>query len=244
MATKELDVIIFGASGFTGKYVVREMLKFLDDGKGGERRVGIAGRSKKKLEASLKWAAGPDFRSHIPMFEADTSNPESLSALCERTRLLISCVGPYRKYGEPVVAACVRAGVDYVDITGEPEFMERMEIKYHDMAVKNECLVVSACGYDSLPAEAGVLFNTRQFVEKGWIPNSVNSYLALGTKGTNPMRGNFGTYQTAILSLSGSQGLAELRKSAPRRVRPQVSKASFKFISFVLQRIVSRTQSS
>ncbi|CAI0388333.1 unnamed protein product [Linum tenue] len=110
------DLIILGASGFTGKYV---------------------------------WAAHPNSPPpSIPILSADTTDPASLRLLCSQTRLLLNCVGPFRLYGDPVVAACSQTGCDYLDICGEPEFMERMEVNYHDQAVEKGSLIVSACGFD------------------------------------------------------------------------------------------------
>lgn len=122
-----MDAVILGASGFTGKYVVRYFLNHLDRDGGGQRiKIGIAGRSRNKVAEALRWAAGPSLPpANIPIIEADVTSPPSLAALCRRTRLVLNCVGPYRLYGEPVVSACVEGGVDYLDISGEPEFMEK-----------------------------------------------------------------------------------------------------------------------
>ncbi|CAH1437733.1 unnamed protein product [Lactuca virosa] len=87
-------------------------------------------------------------------------------------KLVLDCVGPFRLYGEPVVAACVEAGCDYLDISGEPEFMERMEAVYHEKAVEKGSLVISACGFDSIPAEIGLMFNSRQWVSPA-APNRI-----------------------------------------------------------------------
>lgn len=222
-----LDVIILGASGFTGKYVVRELLKFRNDPRGGTRRIGLAGRSKKKVMAALMWAGGYELLPDIPILEADVCCPQSLASLCRQTRLLVSCVGPYSRYGRPVVAACVEAGIDYLDIAGEPQFMEAVEAQFHHKAVEKGSLVVSACGYDSIPAEMGVLYTTREFVRRGWTPNSVDSYL-LGASGKGRRHHghgalvNYGTYESVILSLANAQALANLRRTVPSRLRPKV----------------------
>lgn len=137
MAEELVDIVILGASGFTGKYVLRELLKFANPPNSVPRKIAIAGRSKEKLAAALTWASGdknPSLSSSISIYEADVNNVQSLITLCKKTKVLVSCVGPYRKYGRPVVEACVEAGVDYLDITGEPEFMEQMEHLYHEKA--------------------------------------------------------------------------------------------------------------
>lgn len=139
MAEDLVDLVILGASGFTGKYVLREFLKFATSSphSAQPRKIAIAGRSKKKLAAALTWASRDlGSISSVPIYEADVSSVESLVSLCKKTKVLVSCVGPYRKYGRPVVEACVEAGVDYLDITGEPEFMEEMEFLYHEKALQ------------------------------------------------------------------------------------------------------------
>ncbi|KAL2653397.1 hypothetical protein R1flu_021525 [Riccia fluitans] len=217
-----VDVMIFGATGYTGKYVIRELLKFADSSpSGGPRRVGIAGRNKAKLSSSLKWALeGKTPGTPVSIFEANVDDLSSIASMCKKTRLLLNCVGPFRKYGEPVVAACVEAGVDYLDITGEPEFMERMEAKYDEEARKKGSLVVSACGYDSIPAEFGAIFNSRQFQPPA-LPQSCDSYLVLGTR-AGRMHGNIGTWESAVLGVAHEKELQSLRKSRPRRLRPEI----------------------
>lgn len=117
------------------------------------------------------------------------------------------------------MAACVENGADYLDICGEPDFMERMEANYYDQAVKNASLVVSACGFDSVPAEFGLMFNSRQWVSPA-VPNRVEAYVSL--ESDKKMVGNFGTYESAILGIANAGKLQELRRSRPRRARPTI----------------------
>ncbi|CAH1437597.1 unnamed protein product [Lactuca virosa] len=211
------DIIIFGASGFTGKYVVREAIKFLDSPNSPLKTLALAGRNTSKLSQTLKWAA----TSHptVPLLIADTSDPSSLRRMASQAKLVLDCVGPFRLYGEPVVAACVEAGCDYLDISGEPEFMERMEVVYHEKAVEKGSLVISACGFDSIPAEIGLMFNSRQWVSPA-VPNRVEAYLSL--ESDKKIAGNFGTFESAVLGVANADKLAELRRSRPKRARPTI----------------------
>lgn len=120
-----------------------------------------------------------------------------------------------------MVAACAETGCDYLDICGEPEFMERMEAEYHRKAVETGSLVVSACGFDSVPAELGFMFNSRQWVAPA-VPNRVEAYLSLESE--KRIVGNLGTYESAVLGVANADKLQELRRSRPRRARPVVMK--------------------
>lgn len=104
------DLIILGASGFTGKYVIREALKFLNSPSSPLKSIALAGRSTTRLSQALVWAAHPDQPPEITLITADTTDPESLRRLCSLTKIILNCVGPFRLYGEPVVAACVETG--------------------------------------------------------------------------------------------------------------------------------------
>lgn len=201
------DIIILGASGFTGKHVLKESLKFLNNNNN-LNSIAIAGRNVTKLTQTLQWAARPDPPPSIPILIADTTDPLSLRSLCLKTRLILNCVGPFRLHGEPVVAACVQTGCDYLDITGEAEFMDRVEIGYHETSVKNGSLIVSACGFDSVPAEMGLLFHLKQWVG-GCLPNKVEGFLSVESE--KRVVGNFGTFESAVLAV------ADLKKMRQRR---------------------------
>ncbi|CAH9109467.1 unnamed protein product [Cuscuta epithymum] len=213
------DIVIFGASGFTGKYVIREALKFLNVPSSPLTSLALAGRSPSKLAQALEWASHPNPPPQIPILTADTTDPSSLRRVASQARIVLDCVGPFRLYGEPVVAACVDAGCDYLDICGEPEFMERMEASYHDKAAEKGSLVISACGFDSIPAELGLMFNSRQWVSPA-APNRVEAYLSL--ESDKRIVGNFGTYESAVLGVANMDKLQELRRSRPRRPRPTI----------------------
>ncbi|GFP90388.1 probable mitochondrial saccharopine dehydrogenase-like oxidoreductase at5g39410 [Phtheirospermum japonicum] len=216
---KSYDIIILGASGFTGKYVLREALKFLNAPNSPLKSLALAGRSPLRLTEALKWAAGPNSPPEIPLLTADTSDPKSLFRLAAQAKIILNCVGPFRLYGQPVVSACVDSGCDYLDICGEPEFMERMEALYHEKAVEKGSLVISACGFDSVPAEIGLLHHSKQWAGPS-APNRVDAYLSL--ESDKKIVGNFGTYESAVLGVANAHKLVELRKSRPKPARPAI----------------------
>ncbi|KAL0343840.1 UNVERIFIED_CONTAM: putative mitochondrial saccharopine dehydrogenase-like oxidoreductase [Sesamum angustifolium] len=218
-SSKTYDIIVFGASGFTGKYVVREALKFLNTPNSPLKTLALAGRSPSRLSEALNWASSPNSPPKIPLLTADTSDPNSLIRLAAQARIILNCVGPFRLYGQPVVSACVDAGCDYLDICGEPEFMETMEALYHEKAVEKGSLVISACGFDSVPAEIGLMFHSRQWTGPS-VPNRVEAYLSL--ESDKRIVGNFGTYESAVLGVANAGKLVELRRSRPKRARPQI----------------------
>ncbi|XP_075155733.1 saccharopine dehydrogenase-like oxidoreductase [Haematobia irritans] len=170
MATEKLDAIIFGATGYTGKIVVEDAIEILKDFK-----WGIAGRNESKLltiRESIGNRIGQDL-SHIPIIIADVSDSKSLDEMAKRCKIILNCVGPYRVYGEAVVKACIDAGTHYVDVTGEPQFVDSMQLKYHELAQANGAYVIPTCGFESICAEMAVLYTEKNYPG---LLNSVESY--------------------------------------------------------------------
>lgn len=149
----EFDLIVYGASGFTGR-LVAEYLS-LRYGSGGEVRWAMAGRDAAKL-AAVRDEIGA--ASSTPLVIADASDPASIKAMVGRTRAVITTVGPYQLYGEPLVAACAEVGTDYLDLCGEPAWMRLMIDAYEAKAKASGARIVFSCGFDSIPFELGVLF--------------------------------------------------------------------------------------
>ncbi|MEO1056506.1 MAG: saccharopine dehydrogenase NADP-binding domain-containing protein [Actinomycetota bacterium] len=151
--TREFDVIVFGATGFTGRLVAEYLAERY--GVGGDVRWAMAGRSVDKLEAVRAEIGAPD---DTPLVVADSDDDASLRALAERTRCVLTTVGPYTWYGEKLLAACVTTGTDYVDLCGEVLWMRDMIDRYHDQAVESGARIVHSTGFDSIPFDHGVLF--------------------------------------------------------------------------------------
>lgn len=158
---REFDVIVYGATGFTGRLVAEHLLA--THGVGRDVRWAMAGRSKSKLEAvRSEIGAPPD----VPLITADASNPASLDAMAQRTKVVITTVGPYQLYGEPMVVACVKAGTDYVDLCGEPAWMAAMIAKYDAQAKASGARIVFSCGFDSIPFDLGVTYLQDQAISR------------------------------------------------------------------------------
>ncbi|KAI3713146.1 hypothetical protein L1987_71719 [Smallanthus sonchifolius] len=139
--------------------------------------------------------------------------------MVSQARLILNCTGPFRHHGGPVVEACVDAGCDYLDICGESDFIERMEAVYHERAVENGSLVISACGIDSVPAELGFMFNCKQW-DSPAIVNQVVAYMSL--ESDVRVVANSATYESAVLGIANADKLKELRRSRRKIARPPI----------------------
>lgn len=149
--TREFDIIIYGASGFTGR-LVAEYLQ-AQYGTDSALNWAIAGRSEAKLAAVRDEMGLP---AATPLVAADADDPASLAAMAARARVIITTVGPYQLYGEGLVAACAEAGTDYVDLCGEPLWMRKMVETYDDAAKASGARIVFSCGFDSIPFDLGI----------------------------------------------------------------------------------------
>lgn len=150
---REFDVIVYGATGFTGRLVAEYLAK--QYGLGGEVSWAMAGRSLDKLAAVRDEIGAP---AQTPLIVADAAEPSALSAMAARAGAVATTVGPYQLYGEPLVAACVEAGTDYVDLCGEPAWMHQMIGKYDASAKASGARIVFSCGFDSIPFDLGVWY--------------------------------------------------------------------------------------
>ncbi|MEQ1438425.1 saccharopine dehydrogenase NADP-binding domain-containing protein [Fontimonas sp. SYSU GA230001] len=172
---REFDIVLFGATGFTGQLTAEYLARH-----GGERlRWALAGRSLEKLRLVRARLTDqvPACRA-LPLLQADSGDAGSLRRLATAARVVISTVGPYARYGEPLVRACAEAGTDYVDLTGEPEFVDRMWLKYHDRARESGARIVHCCGFDSIPHDLGCWFTVQQLPEG--VPIRVEGFVRAG----------------------------------------------------------------
>lgn len=151
---QQYDIVLFGATSFVGEILTHYMQEKYPIG--GDVKWAIAGRSDGKL-TNLKSSLGAA-AANLDTIIADTGNDASVEALVTSTKVLISTVGPYALYGESVVKACVAHGTDYCDLTGEPQWIKEMVIRYEDIAKISGARIVHSCGFDSIPSDLGVFF--------------------------------------------------------------------------------------
>lgn len=169
MPDREYDVVVYGATGFTGALTAQYLQEHADEG----TRWAIAGRTQSKLDDTLR-TIGAD----VPTIVADSTDSKSLLAMAESAKVVITTVGPYIEYGEPLVAACAAAGTAYVDLTGEPEFMDLMYVRHHREATRTGARIVHACGFDSIPQDLGAHF-TVQHLPEG-VPIEIEAFVRAG----------------------------------------------------------------
>ena len=152
------DLVVFGATSFVGQILTRYLLETY--GVGGSVQWAIAGRSESRLK-TLKQELGQNADA-LPVILADAADEAALQNMCNQTRVIISTVGPYALYGEPLVKACVASGTDYCDLTGEVQWIRKMVERYEDQAKASGARIVHCCGFDSIPSDMGVWFLQNQ----------------------------------------------------------------------------------
>jgi short subunit dehydrogenase-like uncharacterized protein len=206
---RRFDVVLYGATGFAGGLTAEYLARNAPPG----LRWALAGRSRGKLAAVRERLAALDPAcARLELLQADAGDAVSLSAVAEATRVVATAAGPYLRFGAPLVAACARAGTDYADLTGEPEFVDRMYVRHHAEALATGARIVHACGFDSIPHDLGVLFTVQQLPEH--VPLVVRGYVRVGG------RPSAGTYHTVVNSFGRVRqaGTAHLER---RRIEPR-----------------------
>ncbi|MGI8558651.1 MAG: saccharopine dehydrogenase family protein [Solirubrobacteraceae bacterium] len=201
---RSYDAVLFGATGFTGGLTAEYLARNAPPG----TRWALAGRSTAKLEARrAELAASNPSCRELPLLHADAGDAASLQALARSAKVLITTVGPYVHYGEPLVAACAEAGTDYVDLTGEPEFVDLMYARHHTRAVETGARIVHCCGFDSIPHDLGAYFVVKHLPHD--VPIKLEGFVRAGGKPSG------GTAHSAITAFSRVRQTA--RASSARR---------------------------
>jgi short subunit dehydrogenase-like uncharacterized protein len=161
MDTRPIDVLLYGAGGFTGRLTVAEFARHAPPG----LRWALAGRHRAKLEAARDAADGPGRPAEI--LEADSAKPETVDAAVARARVVLTTAGPFAAYGNPVVDACVRHRAHYVDITGETPWVADLIERHHAKAAADGTRIVPFCGFDSVPSDLGTLVVVEHLRSRG-----------------------------------------------------------------------------
>lgn len=166
------DVVLFGATGFVGALTA----EYLAEHAPTDRRWALAGRDLGKLERLRERLTALDPAcADLPLLRADARDTGALRELAASTRVLATTVGPYIWYGAELVAACAEAGTDYLDLTGEPEFVDRTYVEHDARARETGARIVHACGFDSIPADLGTYYTVNQLPEG--VPLRVDGFL-------------------------------------------------------------------
>jgi short subunit dehydrogenase-like uncharacterized protein len=160
MTDREYDLVLYGASGFVGVLTAAYLAEHAPP----TARIALAGRSKEKLEAARR--ALPLPAHDWPILVADSSDPAALAELAGSATAVATTVGPYARYGLPVVEACARSGTHYADLTGEVLFVRESIDRFHELARGTGARIVHSCGYDSIPSDLGVLMLHRRATEQ------------------------------------------------------------------------------
>jgi len=158
---RALDIIVYGATGYTGRLVCEYLNK--QYGVNGDVKWAMAGRSQDKIDSVREEMGIP---ADVPTVVADANDLASIKAMVESTRVLLTTVGPYQLYGSDVVAGCAQAGTDYVDLCGEPAWMHEMIAKHQADAEASGARIVFSCGFDSVPFDLGAYFLQQQASQK------------------------------------------------------------------------------
>ncbi|MDQ0936814.1 saccharopine dehydrogenase family protein [Streptomyces turgidiscabies] len=203
------DIVLFGATGFVGTLTADYLAAHAPDG----LRWAVAGRDLDRLERLRERLTGVGRAAEVGVLKADVSDPASVRALAAHTRVLATTVGPYLTYGEELVAACADAGTDYLDLSGEPEFVDLMYVRHDTRARETGARLVHACGFDSIPHDLGAYFTVAQLPEG--VPLTVDGFVR--TEATF----SGGTFASALNQFSrGPQMLAAARDR--RRHEPRL----------------------
>jgi len=179
MSSREFGVVVYGATGYTGRLVCEYLNK--QYGVNGEVKWAMAGRSEEKLVQVRDEMGIP---KEVPFVVADANNAESVKAMVENTQVVLTTVGPYQKYGSDLVRVCSETGTDYVDLCGEPAWMHEMIAAHGEAAKKSGARIVFSCGFDSVPFDLGVHFLQNAAMDKLGAPLSRIKGRVRAMKGT------------------------------------------------------------
>jgi short subunit dehydrogenase-like uncharacterized protein len=208
--TRQYDVVLFGGTGFTGGLTA----DYLAANAPATMRWALAGRNRSKLDAvAARLAADAPQAPKPDVLVADAADEAKLREIAADTRVVITTIGPYALYGGPLVAACAAEGTDYCDLTGEPEFVDRVWVEHHAEAERSGARLVHCCGFDSIPHDLGAYFTVQQLPEG--VPLTVNGYVRSNARFSG------GTYHSAVNGFGRARQTLSAAKER-RRLEPRV----------------------
>lgn len=198
--TREFDVVLYGATGFTGRQAVVHFARHAPP----ELRWAVAGRSAEKLQAIAEQCPQPDGAAR-PVIVCDSADTDAVRSMADRTRVLLTTVGPYARYGTPIVDACVAARTHYTDITGETSWVRSLIDRHHAQAASDGTRIVPFCGFDSVPSDLGTLIAVAHLRESRGVPTRRVKAFHRGRGGVN------GGTIASFLAMAESGGTAAMR---------------------------------
>ena len=206
---RRYDLALFGATGFTGGLTAGYLAAHAP----AEMRWALVGRNRTKLDAvAARLAAASPEAPKPDVIVADAGDRKAVDKVAEDSRVVVTTVGPYALYGGPLVAACAAAGTDYCDLTGEPEFVDRVYVDHQAEAERTGARLVHCCGFDSIPHDLGAYFTVKQLPEN--VPLTVNGYVKSNARFSG------GTYHSAVNGFARARQTLGAAKER-RRVEPR-----------------------
>ena len=212
-AERDLDVVLYGATGFVGKLTARYLARNTPEG----ARIGLGGRNEAKL-AQVRSELGPR-AADWPLLVADSQDTAALAAMAQRARAVATTVGPYQKYGFPLVQACAEAGTHYADLTGELLFMRETIDRFDATARESGAKIVHSCGFDSIPSDLGVL-ELHRAVQRDGAANVSSSAATTASRASSLAAGTTASSRSMTISSASSvRPLASLAAGAAGTTR-------------------------
>ncbi|XP_023216295.1 saccharopine dehydrogenase-like oxidoreductase [Centruroides sculpturatus] len=210
MDSKEFDIVVFGATGITGKYVFEELASVA---KQENIKYALAARSENKLKATIEESkkyiqSKGETIDDVPIIIADINDENSIIEMCKRTKVILNCAGPYIFHGEIMIKSCIDAGTHHIDVSAESIYLEEMQLKYHEEAIQKGIYVLGACGFSSIPTEMGLSLIKKKF--QGDL-NSVETYLQFHENPQGRMA-NAGILKSMIYNFLNRNKIGDIRK--------------------------------
>jgi trans enoyl reductase len=200
---REFDIVLYGATGFSGTLTAQYLAR-----SGSQARIALAGRCSERL-LTTRQLLGPNAREWA-LITADAAQPATLAAMASRARVVLTTVGPYARYGLPLVAACAEAGTDYADLTGELMFGRTSIDLYHKQAVDTGARIVLSCGFDSVPSDLNVHQLYRRAVEDGAGELTDTTLVLRSFRQTGASGGSIASYADAMRTASSDADAHQL----------------------------------